>query len=121
LALLGDRRDPEQSPQQTAAEHELSRFFVIHLVVGLVASIACAVLFGRAMLPRPGVTKANFEKIEIGMTRTEVDAILGKKGEPSEVTHIIGLDIESLEWRPGLEQAIGEQLPRRRAGPAIPT
>jgi len=29
---------------------------------------------------RPGVTKENFDRIEIGMTRTEVEAILGSPG-----------------------------------------
>jgi hypothetical protein len=37
-----------------------------------------------AMLPpntRPGVTKANFDRIEIGMTMAEVEEILGGKGK----------------------------------------
>jgi hypothetical protein len=35
-----------------------------------------------AMLPpRPGVTKANFDRIEKGMTRDEVEQIFGRKGE----------------------------------------
>ena len=34
-----------------------------------------------AMLPpSPGVTKANFDRIEIGMTRAEVEEIFGRKG-----------------------------------------
>ena len=36
-----------------------------------------------AMLPpntRPGVTKANFDRIEIGMTKIEVEEIFGEKG-----------------------------------------
>ena len=32
--------------------------------------------------PGPGVTKANFDRIDLGMTRTDVDAILGR---PSDV------------------------------------
>jgi len=31
--------------------------------------------------PRPGVTKENFDRIEIGMTRAEVEAILGPPTE----------------------------------------
>jgi hypothetical protein len=30
--------------------------------------------------PRPGVTKANFDQIGVGMTRAEVEAIFGREG-----------------------------------------
>ncbi len=30
------------------------------------------------LTPRPGVTKANYDRIEIGMKQSEVEAILGK-------------------------------------------
>jgi hypothetical protein len=68
------------------------------LDVGLLASIACAALVGLAMLPRSRVTKANFEKIEIGMTRTEVEGIFGIEGEPSMFHHFIGADTDSRQW-----------------------
>jgi hypothetical protein len=31
--------------------------------------------------PSPGVTRANFDRIEKGMTRAEVEEILGEKGD----------------------------------------
>lgn len=44
----------------------------------LVAAIAGVVLTVLALLPpRPGITKENFDRIEEGMTRPEVEAILG--------------------------------------------
>jgi hypothetical protein len=33
------------------------------------------------MPPRPGVTKANFDRVEKGMTRAEVEEIFGEKGD----------------------------------------
>jgi hypothetical protein len=43
------------------------------------AACVCIVLGVLAMMPaRPGVTKANFDRIEEGMTQAEVDALLGK-------------------------------------------
>src|SRR4051794_959890 len=54
------------------------------LSAAALVAIACVVLLVLAMLPpRPGVTKANFDRIEIGMTRSEVEIIFG---EPSEAT-----------------------------------
>jgi hypothetical protein len=50
------------------------------LTVGFVA-FAGIVLGMLAMLPpRPGVTKANFDRIENGMTMVEVEKIFGGKG-----------------------------------------
>ena len=52
------------------------RLFVI---AGILVSAACIVLVAIAMLPpRPGVTKANFDSIEIGMTKEDVTGILGE-------------------------------------------
>ena len=49
------------------------------VVAGLLAGIVCLGALVPALLPdRPGVTKANFNRIECGMTRAEVEAILGR-------------------------------------------
>jgi hypothetical protein len=42
--------------------------------------------------PRPGVTKANFDRIEKGMTKAEVEKIFGRQGDEDL------LPIGSLEW-----------------------
>jgi hypothetical protein len=53
----------------------------------LIASLplTIAVILGiLAMLPpSPGVTKANFDRIEKGMTRAEVEEIFGREGQRS--------------------------------------
>jgi hypothetical protein len=44
----------------------------------MLASCACIVLVLLAIQPSPpGVTKANFDRIEIGMARADVETILG--------------------------------------------
>ena len=49
------------------------------LAAGTMAGLVGVVLFVLAMLPPgPGVTKANFDRVEKGMTRAQVVAILGK-------------------------------------------
>jgi hypothetical protein len=51
------------------------------VLVGLLAVGVCLTLAGLALLPpRPGVTQANFDRIEDGMTREEVERILGGPG-----------------------------------------
>jgi hypothetical protein len=45
-------------------------------VLGAVALVACG-LFAWLLLPRPGVTRANYERIQEGMTLPEVEGILG--------------------------------------------
>jgi hypothetical protein len=59
------------------------------LAIIAVLPLTVAVILGvLAMLPpRPGVTKANFDRIEIGMTQEDVEAILGS----SELHHRGGL------------------------------
>ena len=48
------------------------------IVSGLLATAACVTLFVVAIMPaRAGVTKANFGRINLGMTRAEVATILG--------------------------------------------
>ena len=50
----------------------------------LIASLAFIVVVALGVLsiipPRPGVTKANFDRIERGMTKAEVEAIFGERG-----------------------------------------
>jgi len=51
------------------------------VIAGIFVSMACLVLVTFAMLPpRPGVTKANFDRIEEGMMLEEVEAIFGCRG-----------------------------------------
>jgi hypothetical protein len=62
------------------------------VLAGLLAACVCLTLAVLALLPpRPGVTPANIERIENGMTRTEVETILGGPGR--------GLS----RWRPFLK------------------
>jgi len=50
------------------------------IVAGILAGCVCAALGVVAMLPpQPGVTKANFDRIEIGMTKSEVEQIFGRE------------------------------------------
>jgi hypothetical protein len=49
------------------------------LLVALVAAGLAAAFFW-LQLPRPGVTRANFERLEEGMTLEEVETILGRPG-----------------------------------------
>jgi hypothetical protein len=60
----------------------MSRRRRILLSAGLLAAAVSLVLGVLSMLPtRPGVTKANFDRIEEGMTTEEVKAILGENYE----------------------------------------
>ncbi len=53
--------------------------FLLIAAVPLAIAVTLGVL---ALLPaRPTVTKANFDRIDTGMTLAEVEQILGKKGE----------------------------------------
>jgi hypothetical protein len=52
------------------------------VLAGILAACVCLTLGVLALLPpRPGVTEANVERIEDGMTREEVEALLGGPGE----------------------------------------
>ena len=53
------------------------------LLLLAILPLAIAVMFGvLAMLPpSPGVTKANFDRIEDGMTAAEVERIFGRKAD----------------------------------------
>jgi hypothetical protein len=55
------------------------RYLISAAVLAACVGIAFGVL---AMLPpRPGVTKANFDRIEKGMTREDVEVLFGGKGD----------------------------------------
>src|ERR1035438_7357980 len=54
------------------------------VVAILVASIGVALAVLALLPPRPGVTKENYDRIAIGMTYDEVEAILGPPGERTE-------------------------------------
>lgn len=108
-----------------------------HLITaGVMAACVGLVLGVLAMLPpSPGVTKANFDRIEIGMTMTEVEAILGSHcvgpvvnhniywwrddkgfGSGDAIVHFDGGDlVTELEWEPlSLELRIGRWRASRR-------
>jgi hypothetical protein len=49
-----------------------NRWLLLGLLLACTVGIALAAL---AWMPRPGVNKQNFDRIEVGMTRAEVEAI----------------------------------------------
>jgi hypothetical protein len=55
-----------------------------HLLLIASLPLTIAVMLGVLALlpPRPGVTKANFDRIENRMTRAEVEEIFGGRGRP---------------------------------------
>jgi hypothetical protein len=59
-----------------------------YLIFAAVLAALVVVLGFFTLLPaQPGVTKANFDRIEKGMTRAEVEAIFGGPGEPPHGMH----------------------------------
>ena len=57
-----------------------------------IAGAAVGILAVLAILPNgPGITKGNFDQIEAGMTRAQVESLLGEKGS----------DVTGLAKRPG--------------------
>lgn len=58
----------------------LNRWLLFGVLLACGIGVALAVL---AWWPTPGVTKANFDRIEVGMTRAEVEAIFG--GPPGAI------------------------------------
>jgi outer membrane protein assembly factor BamE (lipoprotein component of BamABCDE complex) len=55
-----------------------NRFLLIVLLLVMTACVVVVVL-AYVLAPQAGVTKENFDRIEIGMTRAEVQKILGHK------------------------------------------
>jgi hypothetical protein len=67
-------------------------------VLGLLAIgvVICLTLAVAKLLPRQGITRANFERIEVGMTRAEVEALLG---EPNEFGFTYNYRFTMLQWK----------------------
>jgi hypothetical protein len=55
------------------------RICVAGLAMAAITAVAFAALM---MIPRPGITRSNFDRIQLGMQKAEVEAILG---EPSKM------------------------------------
>ena len=53
------------------------------LIAGPLAAVAVTLGVLAMLPPRPGVTKENFDRIEVGMTRAEVEVILGGPAGPA--------------------------------------
>lgn len=55
-------------------------------VAGVLSVVAWLALLVLALKPAdPGVTKANFDRIKVGMSRAEVEEIFGR---PADATHL---------------------------------
>jgi len=56
-----------------------------HVIAAALLALCIGVALGTFALlpPRPGVTKANFDRIEIGMTEAQLEALLGRKSAQS--------------------------------------
>ena len=60
------------------------RWFIATALLATCAGLTLAV---QALLPpSPGVTKANFDRIEVGMTKSEVEVRFGRVSERLQVT-----------------------------------
>ena len=55
------------------------RYLIVAVSFAAIACLAVGVL--AVLPPRPGVTKANFDRIEIGMTLEEVERIFGRPSD----------------------------------------
>jgi hypothetical protein len=68
------------------------------LLLGLLLLMAaCVAVVALAFLPtRPGVTKENFDRIEVGMTRAEVEKIFG--GQAPGIVHLWDLLPSQCGW-----------------------
>ncbi|HZZ78588.1 MAG TPA: hypothetical protein VFE62_08720 [Gemmataceae bacterium] len=55
--------------------------------------------------PEPGLTPANFERIRDGMTKADVDAILGSTGECQSLTSTLINVWTTVEWSDGVFKA----------------
>jgi hypothetical protein len=66
------------------------------LIASLPLTIAVTLCVLAMPPPRPGVTKANFDRIKKGMTKAEVEAIFGEKGDWPDSTAQVG---QAMCWR----------------------
>jgi hypothetical protein len=109
-----------------------------YLLVGSagVAACAAAVIILSLMSLQPGVTKPNFERVEIGMTRAEVSGILGEQNSPTceyawvgeTGTAVLDFDddsrVQSKVWVPSRDdrtawEKVVDRLLRRKYEPAV--
>ena len=58
-----------------------NRWLLLGLLLLMTACVVVVVL-AYVLPPRPGVTKENFDRIEVGMTRAEVEKIFGVENLP---------------------------------------
>jgi hypothetical protein len=66
----------------TLKEDDMRKRLVLLTVAGLaLLGPTCGLLYW-IDLNRPGVTQANFERIQRGMTLAEVEALMGRPGQP---------------------------------------
>jgi hypothetical protein len=66
------------------------------VLAGMLAACVCLTLAVLAMLPpRPGVTRANFERIQDGMTRAEVEKMLGGQGPDSPLLGPLDMNMKT--------------------------
>ena len=69
---------------------------------GVLAVCVCLTLAVLALFParpmKPEVTRANIHRIEIGMTRAEVDAVLGPGGSPTGGPHLTLNGSKAFTW-----------------------
>ncbi len=69
---------------------------------GVLAVCVCLTLAVLAMFParpiKPGVTRVNIHRIEIGMTRAEVEAVLGRGGSPTGGPHLTLNGSKAFTW-----------------------
>ena len=69
----------------------------------LALAVGLAVAIPALLPPTPGVTFANYNRIEVGMTREEVEAVLGKPNEriddsaiwKSEAGDVVTIDFDA--------------------------
>lgn len=72
------------------------------LMLGAVAFLGLLTMGGAAVLPaQSGITKANFDRIESGMTQTEVETILGQPGEVTLRGTVGSKSLLTLHFSPG--------------------
>jgi hypothetical protein len=53
-------------------------YWIAGVVIALAGLMALCAYLGRPYPPGPGVTWANVERIEVGMTQSEVEAVVGR-------------------------------------------
>jgi hypothetical protein len=69
------------------------------IALGLVVICGCAALGIPALAPPPpGVTKENFDRVQIGMKKKDVEAIFGGEGTVSELHGTQFRRWSTLEW-----------------------